>query len=126
MIHDTDAYGFTYPILNIMVPPGVQIETAMIRSSLRYLIRGSSYAFEVAVYRSWNGSLLKGPPKTSHFGLSFYKPGWDQEMTPSGLMNGDRNWDGELNSFFSSVDKSGMNAFHEFVAFIHKIQDVLD
>lgn len=126
LAHCTDDYGFTYPIFNINVPPRLQIDMVIIRSSLRYLVSSSNYVFEVAMYRCWNGPQLKAVPVASHFGASVYGTGWNQEMTPPDSVKEARNWDDELDNFFSSTSKRGLTGFSDFVATVEKVEDFLN
>lgn len=124
--HRTDEHGFTYPTPNITVSTGIHIETVVVRTSMKYLITSSAYAFELAVYRTWNGSQLKDIPAASSFGMSIYGVGWDAEMAQSSLITGSRSWDSEMDNFFLEVDNGGTAGFAEFLTTVEKIQDFLN
>lgn len=101
---------------------GLDVTIVVVRSVYQYLLRGSGYIVEIAVYREWNGYNTSGEPKMLS-SVSMFHPVWDDQMDSIENTTRERDWDRQLNCFFERQDQGG--GIRKFMEDVILIQGLL-
>jgi hypothetical protein len=118
----TEKLNLSYPAIRLLVPQGIVVETARVRSALKYRLSGTGYIAEVEVYHQWSSGDRRLEPLTN-CGISLYHKDWDLLMTPDEGIAGL----GGLDMMSLFPDESGADdGFSRFLAHVQTLQEFVN
>ena len=79
----TDALGLPYPypkvVLKTSQPPEFEVTSVVVRSVIQYMLEGSGYIVEIAIYREWTGRNTSLEPELKA-SVSMFHQEWNWQM----------------------------------------------
>ncbi|KAF4634051.1 hypothetical protein G7Y89_g4051 [Cudoniella acicularis] len=116
-----DSLGLLYPGITPQGPWGIEVETVVLRSVIKYRLKNSGYVIEICVYRSWQRRDTAGEP-TVQASVSMYHGAWDDETVSIEGTTNVRNWDANLSQFFNE----GTEETHGIEGFLREVTVIQD